>query len=259
MIDFNSIELFLFRERIKHNHQIKGSLKVDGQNYNGLSVLLIPPLKYIASGYVKNGSFHFYGIPEKYENRQLNLSIVKDGLIFGKQVQPDNVVVYDLSISTSGGGGAPTGDPATISGKVDRVLDNQAEPAARQLVAIEHKPDGSWAVTGNTTSDAENGSYTLDVLTEGGDTFVLAVDEYGVPFTATASVVQDDIIHPTVPKGHVYRVEAGGTLPAIEPTWWIDTGTNHTRTIEGGISLRALPFYRPLVHGISKRNPCHEL
>ena len=245
----------MFRERINYSHQLKGSLKVDGQNYSGLCVLLIPPLKYIASGYVKNGSFHFYGISEKYENRQLNLAVVKDGLIFSKQAKPDNVVIYDLAISTSGGGGAPTGDPATITGKVERVLDNQAEPAARQLVAIEHKPDGSWSVTGDTLSNSETGSYTLEVLTEGGDTFVLAIDEYGVPFTATASVVQGDLIHPTVPNGHVYRVESGGTLPATEPTWWIDTGTTHTRTIEGDITLRAIPFYRPLAHGPIKAEP----
>ncbi|WP_139117686.1 hypothetical protein [Endozoicomonas atrinae] len=176
--------------------------------------------------------------------------ILKDQKLFCSEVIfTDNVVIHDIAISTSGGGGTPTGDPATISGKVERVLDNQAEPAARQLVAIEHKPDGSWSVTGDTTSDSETGSYTLDVLTEGGDTFVLAIDEYGVPFTATASVVQGDLIHPTVPNGHVYRVEAGGTLPATEPEWWIDTGTTHTRTIEGDITLRAIPFYRPLAHG----------
>ncbi|MBO9484888.1 hypothetical protein, partial [Salinisphaera sp. G21_0] len=164
-------------------------------------------LSYISGQHVKNGDFHIQLIPEKYSTKTLNLLVFKDGRALASEpVTPDNVVVYDLAISTSGGGGGPTGDPATISGKVERVLDNQAEPAARQLVAIEHKPDGTWAVTGNTTSDAENGSYTLDVLTEGGDTFVLAMDEYGVPFTATASVVQGDLIHPTVPNGHVYRV-----------------------------------------------------
>ncbi|WBA83746.1 hypothetical protein [Endozoicomonas sp. GU-1] len=238
-------------------NQIVGKLTVDGLLYEGIVfALAVGKLQYISGQHVKNGNVHIQSIPERYSTKTLNLLIFKDGRALASEpVTPDNVVVYDLVISTSGGGGAPTGDPATITGKVERVLDNQAEPAARQLVAIEHKPDGSWAVTGNTTSDAENGSYTLDVLTEGGDTFVLAVDEYGVPFTATAAVVQGDIIHPTIPNGHVYRVEAGGTLPATEPTWWIDTGTNHTRTIEGGISLRALPFYRPLVHGHIKAEP----
>ena len=30
--------------------------------------------------------------------------------------------------------------------------------------------------------------------------------------------------------------------------WWIDTGTTHTRTV-GDVTLRALPFFRPLCHG----------
>ena len=238
-------------------NQIVGKLTVDGLPYEGLVFAFLPgKMGYISGQLMKNGNFHIQLIPEKHSTKALSLLVFKEGRAFSSEpVTPDSVVVYDLAISTSGGGGAPTGNPATISGKVERVLDNQAEPAARQLVAIERKPDGSWAVTGNTTSDAKNGSYTLDVLTEGGDTFVLAVDEYGVPFTATASVVQGEIIHPTVPNGHVYRVEAGGTLPATEPTWWIDTGTNHTRTIEGGITLRAIPFYRPLSHGPIKAEP----
>ncbi|MBO9484798.1 hypothetical protein, partial [Salinisphaera sp. G21_0] len=191
-----------------YTNQIVGTLTVDGLPYEGIVfALAVGKLSYISGQYVKNGNFHIQLIPEKYSAKTLNLLIFKEGRALASEpVTPDNVVVYDLAISTSGGGGAPTGDPATISGKVERVLDNLAEPAARQLVASEHKPDGSWAVTGNTTSDAGNGSYTLDVLTEGGDTFVLAMDEYGVPFTATASVVQGDLIHPTVPNGHVYRV-----------------------------------------------------
>ncbi len=52
----------------------------------------------------------------------------------------------------------------------------------------------------------------------------------------------------------VYRVELGGNLPATEPEWWIDTGTNHTRTVEG-ITLRAIPYYRPLAHGPLKAEP----
>ncbi|WP_257285651.1 hypothetical protein [Endozoicomonas sp. SESOKO1] len=242
---------------LNYDHKFQVNIKVDGLPYAGIVEIYGGSIGlFLFGGSTSNGLFTATALPEVYANRTFSVIITKDGRPYASQPYPlDNVVVHEIEISTSGGGGAPTGDPATISGKVERVLDNQAEAAARQLVAIEHKPDGSWAVTGNTTSDAENGSYTLEVLTEGGDTFVLAVDEYGVPFTATASVVQGDIIHPTVPNGHVYRVEAGGTLPATEPTWWIDTGTNHTRTIEGGITLRAIPFYRPLSHGPIKAEP----
>ncbi|WP_066017984.1 hypothetical protein [Endozoicomonas atrinae] len=240
-----------------YNTTVAATLTVDGLPYNGV-VELYQPLntRYLVATKADNGQIVMKNLPALLADKNLCLLITHEGRPFSSElITPDNVVAYELAISTSGGGGAPTGDPATISGKVERVLDNQAEPAARQLVAIEHKPDGSWSVTGDTTSNAETGSYTLDVLTEGGDTFVLAIDEYGVPFTATASVVQGDLIHPTVPNGHVYRVEVGGTLPATEPEWWIDTGTTHTRTIEGDITLRAIPFYRPLAHGPIKAEP----
>ena len=246
-----------YPKEITYQHQIKANISVDGLPYTGSAELFMNgATRYVIGSIIKNGVVHFQYLPDSYGTKSFCFLIYKDSRPYMSDlITVNNVVIYEIAISTSGGGGAPTGDPATISGKVERVLDNQAEAVARQLVAVEHKPDGSWAVTGNTTSDAENGSYTLEVLTEGGDTFVLAVDEYGEPFTATAVVVQGDIIHPTIPNGHVYRVEAGGTLPATEPTWWIDTGTNHTRTIEGGISLRALPFYRPLVHGHIKAEP----
>ena len=232
-------------------NSVKCNLTVDGVPFTG-NVLMVGKGKaiYHFGRSVNNGSFVATFLPKHQSNFEQSLLIFREGRIYSSElVRPDNVTVYDLAISTTGGGGEPTGDPATISGKVERVLDNQAQPAARQLVAVEHKPDGSWAVIGDTISDAETGSYTLDVLSDGGDAFVLAMDDYGVPFTATATVVQGDLIHPTVSNGHVYRVEVGGALPATEPTWWIDTGTTHTRTIEGDITLRAIAFYRPLAHG----------
>lgn len=244
------IKVYPLPER-NYQDAIRCNVTVDGVPFTG-NVLMVGKGKaiYHFGSSVNNGRFVATFLSQHQSNSEQSLLIFKEGRIYSSElVRPDNVTVYDLAISTTGGGGEPTGDPATISGKVERVLDNQAEPAARQLVAVEHKPDGSWAVIGDTISDADTGSYILDVLTEGGDAFVLAMDDYGEPFTATATVVQGDLIHPTVANGHVYRVEAGGTLPATEPTWWIDTGTNHTRTIEGGVTLRAIAFYRPLAHG----------
>ncbi|WP_067582843.1 hypothetical protein [Endozoicomonas ascidiicola] len=235
---------------IDYEHRVRGILKVDGMPFNGVVILLKPPLKYITSGSISNGQLSFFGVPEKRQHQPLNVAIAKDGLVFSQLVETSNTVIYDLAISTNGGGGSPTGDPATITGKVERVLDNQAEPAARQLVAIENKPDGTWAVTGNTVSDTENGSYTLNVLTDGGDTFVMALDDYGQVFTAASAVAQGDLIHPTVPNGHVYSVEVGGTLPETEPQWW-EAGSSGIQVV-GDVTLRAIPFYRPLVHGYIK-------
>ena len=77
---------------------------------------------------------------------------------------------------------------------------------------------------------------------------MLAIDDYGRPFTASASVELNEIIHPTTPNGYVYRVEKAGILPGSEPEWWVDTGTNHTRTIND-VTLRAMAYNRPLCHG----------
>lgn len=244
------IKVYPLPER-HYQDSIRCIVTVDEVPFTG-SVMMVArgQANYSFGSFINNGNFAALYLPEHQADREQSLLVFNDGRMHSSEfVKPDNVTVYDLAISTTGGGGQPTGDPATISGKVERVLDNQAQPAARQLVAAEHKPDGSWAVIGNTTSDADTGSYILNVLTEGGDAFVLAMDDYGVPFTPTATVVQGDLIHPTVPNGHVYRVEVGGALPATEPTWWIDTGTTHTRTIEGDITLRAIAFYRPLAHG----------
>ncbi|WP_299733372.1 hypothetical protein [uncultured Endozoicomonas sp.] len=233
-----------------YQHKLLSNITLDGVPYQGAAIIMhASEIRYLY-GAVVNGSLYAQGLV-KSANRNYVILVYKEGRPFiSDRLALDNIVVNEVAISTSGGGGAPTGDPATITGKVERVLDNQALPAARQLVAIENKPDGSWAVTGNTVSDMESGSYTLNVLTDGGDTFVMALDDYGQVFTATASVVIGDVIHPTIPNGHVYSVEVGGTLPETEPQWW-EAGSSGTQ-VAGDVTLRAIPFYRPLVHGYIK-------
>ena len=232
-----------------YNHRVKSNLTVDGQPYSGNTELFMPGnTRYLYGTHTNDGSVDIPFLPENVSDENFCLLILKEGRPFATElIKPDNVVIYDLAISTTGGS-VPTGNPGIITGKVERILDGQAQPAARRLVALENKPDGSWGVTGNATSDTDTGQYTLDVLTDGGDTFVIAMDDYGRVFTPSANVDLNEIIHPTIPNGFVYRVEQAGTLPDSEPDWWVDTGTNHTKTI-GDVSLRAIAFYRPLCHG----------
>ena len=228
---------------------VKANLVVDGIPFAGTATLIVEgKLGYIFSTRISNGAINAVFLPDLLATLSFSFLIFADHQPFATEmVKSDDVVVYDLAISTKGGS-APTGEPGTITGKVEQIIDNQPEPVARTLVAVENKPDGTWAVTGNATSDSQTGAYSLDVLTEGGDTFVLAIDDYGRPFTATASVELNEIIHPTIPNGYVYRVEQAGTLPGSEPDWWVDTGTNHTRTIND-VTLRAMAYNRPLCHG----------
>ena len=232
-----------------YHHKITGKLMMDGVPYVGnIQVMNPEAIMYMIGLQTKDGLFNFSRLAEVYSSKSLTIMVLKEGRPFSTElIKPDNVVTYDLAISTTGGS-APTGNPGTISGKVERILDGQAQPAGRTLVAVENKPDGSWGVTGNTASDGSTGKYTLDVLTDGGETFVVAMDDYGRAFTPNASVKLNEIIHPTTPNGFVYRVEQAGTLPDTEPQWWIDTGTNHTKTVND-VTLRAMAFYRPLCHG----------
>ena len=79
-------------------------------------------------------------------------------------------------------------------------------------------------IAGHTTSDGGTGDYQLDVETFGGDNFIACMDGYGTLYPADSFV-------------------AVGTRIRIR----IRTRTR-TRTV-GDVTLRALPFFRPLCHG----------
>lgn len=231
-------------------HKLSLNATVDGQPYQGNLQLFAGLLgNFIGGGYTETGFFSLTHLPPIYSAKPLAVIALKDGRPFSSEMlTADNTVIYDVAINTQGGS-APTGDPAIITGTVERILDNQAVPVPRQVVAIEQRPDGSWKIGGAAVSDEQSGHYQIDLLTDHGDVFVLALDEYGEPFTAGASLEAGAIIHPSSPNGFVYRAENAGQLPAAEPVWWPDTGTTHTRTLETGLTMRALVFYRPLAHG----------
>lgn len=100
---------------------------------------------------------------------------------------------------------------------------------------------------GHTTSDPVTGEYTIDLLDGySNDVFVVAFDNYGLPFVPGLSLAVGQRVHPTIPNGYVYECDGAGTLPSTEPTWSIDTETSQ---VYGTASLIARPFYRPVVHG----------
>ncbi len=183
---------------------------------------------------------------------QLLTAVLVDLRSTGSSVACGPYVLADLitalpNAGSSGGTVEEPGSPARFSGTVTRVEDNLQVPASRKVVAIEKKDDG-WIVSGHVTSDSETGDYQLDVETFGGESFIICMDDYGLEYPADQFVAVGTRIHPTIPNGFVYRVEQAGTLPVTEPEWWIDSGTNHTRTVDD-VTLRALPFFRPLCHG----------
>ena len=102
---------------------VVANLTVDGLPYSGNVEVIVPgKMAYLNGHYAIDGLISLQALPEKYSKLLLYVVITKDGRIFSSEpVVPDNVVTYDLAISTTGAGGGPTGDPATINGKVERV------------------------------------------------------------------------------------------------------------------------------------------
>ena len=115
-----------------YSDEVTANLKVDGIPYNGF-VELFQPLntRYVVATKADNGKVVIKNLTPALTAKKLCLLVTIEGRPFSSELlTTDNVVVHDLAISTSGGS-APKGDPATISGKVERILDNQAKPAAR--------------------------------------------------------------------------------------------------------------------------------
>lgn len=140
----------------------------------------------------------------------------------------------------------------TVSG----VVQIDGNPAARTVRAfsydaIAHQIDGGEVVLakslGHAKSDPVTGAYEISLL--GGysaDVFVVAFDDYGLPFTPGLALAIGQRVHPTMPNGYVYECDAGGNLPEEEPAWSTDTETSQ---LIGTASVLPRPFYRPVVHG----------
>ncbi|MDO6747219.1 hypothetical protein [Gilvimarinus sp. 1_MG-2023] len=166
---------------------------------------------------------------------------------YGVEVTDPMTVSFDVAFGTV---------DQTINSKVAGQLRVAGEPVKRVLRAfsydsVTHTTAGASVdesrTLGSTVSSELDGSYELEL--QGGfegDVFVVAFDDYGQPFTASASVAEGDRIHPTTPNGLVYEVTADGVLPASEPVW--STDTENAQTV-GTASVMPTPFYRPLVHG----------
>ncbi|MAX54504.1 MAG: hypothetical protein CL537_03140 [Alcanivoracaceae bacterium] len=140
-------------------------------------------------------------------------------------------------IEVAVGGGGDT--PARVAGNVTI---NRAG-AARSLVVISEDGTGARRVAGQGESETD-GAFDITFDGWGGDVFVVALDEYGQAFEASAALNQGEIVHPTTPNGYVYEVTTAGTTGASEPTWSTDSAVT-----SGGVTFNPLPYYRPVASG----------
>jgi len=152
-------------------------------------------------------------------------------------ISEDVIITMDLN---DGSGGGSSGQPAAIAARV-RV---DGVDAARELVAMEQQADGTWRVAGNlNTADGE-----LDLRVVGQSVYVIAMDDYGVPFQSQLSVTVGKRIRPSVYVGWLYQITEPGVLPEAEPQWWAAEGDNAARLL-GTARAIAVRYYRPLAHG----------
>lgn len=140
-------------------------------------------------------------------------------------------------IEVAVGGGGDT--PARVAGNVTI---NRAG-AARSLVVISEDGTGARRVAGQGESETD-GTFDITFDGWGRDVFVVALDEYGQAFEASAALNQGEIVHPTTPNGYVYEVTTAGTTGASEPTWSTDSAVT-----SGGVTFNPLPYYRPVASG----------
>lgn len=154
-------------------------------------------------------------------------------------INADIHLQIDLNDGT-GGGSEPT-VPATAPAvvRVERL------PAAREVVAVERKADGTWRYAGTTLVE---GAGQLDVQVTGGALYVMAADDYGIPFQTNLTIAVGATIRPSAYAGWLYRCTEAGQLPAEEPEWWPAQGDNPAREV-GTARLQAVRYYQPIAHG----------
>lgn len=153
-------------------------------------------------------------------------------------ITQDVTLTVDFTEGQAGGG-----LPAALSARVQLDL----APAAREVLAVEARPDGTWTVAGYGLTDAQ-GEVELDLrVTGSGRVYALAVDDWGLLFQPGLAVAVGQVVRPTSFRGWLYRITQAGTLPATEPTWW-DSSQPGPQDL-GTARAEAVRYYQPLAHG----------
>lgn len=120
-------------------------------------------------------------------------------------------------------------------------------PASRQIVAVERQTDGTWRVCGSGQSDTTGQAEIAIQARPTSLIYAVAVDEWGMPWSANMTVAAGDTVRPPQFSGWLYRVTQSGQLPADEPAWW--TGSSVGPRPVGTARLEAVRYYQPIAHG----------
>jgi len=143
---------------------------------------------------------------------------------------------------TSGEGGGTVGTPGTVTG----VVRADGVPADRQIVVIERPANGEWRLAG--FAPTPGGSGEINVRVTDGVVYAVALDDWGIMFTADLAVQIGQTVRPTNFTGWLYRITQAGALPSAEPQWWAAQGDNPSRAL-GTARAVAVRYHQPLAHG----------
>ena len=173
--------------------------------------------------------------------------------------QPEKLIWTDQQtppdIDTGGGGGGGGGIVIPGNGnttQVTGIITENDVPVSRRVFAVteaELAIDGSsettQAVLDSQVSDPNDGSYTLDTSPYEAAVLVVAQDNLGEVWQASAAVQVGDVVRPVNFSGYVYICTLAGTTGSSEPVWAIDTSLSQQ---DGTAQWQAKPFSRPLAH-----------
>ena len=153
-------------------------------------------------------------------------------------VDLENAVVFNLYAVTEQPGGGASGDDFRVAGKVQ--INKVA--AQRDVLIISDDPGGR-EIVGQGASESD-GTFDLTYTGWDGPVIVVALDKYGVAFSASKPLNASTVIHPTTPNGYVYVVTEAGVTGTSEPAW-STTGT----VVSGSVTFAPRPYYRPVASG----------
>lgn len=154
-------------------------------------------------------------------------------------VDLNNAVVVEITaVDESGGGsGTPSGDY-----RVAGTMKVKGVATQRDLIVVSDDPSGRQIV-GEGESETD-GTFDLTYTGWDGAVIVVALDYYGVAFSAVTPLNVGNVVHPTIANGYVYVVTDAGTTGASEPAW-----STSGSVVSGSVTFAPRPYYRPVGSG----------
>ncbi len=120
-------------------------------------------------------------------------------------------------------------------------LDGQPYSSRVVATSVSNEP----TVVGTAVSD-ESGNYTINTGDYNGTVLVHSIQDYGIAWVDVTALQVNQVVHPTVPNGYVYRVSTQGNTGATEPTW---PASPSTQVTDGSVVYQSEILLEPTIQG----------